>query len=170
MMKKPKLKVALAVVVLCFGLLFSGVGLGIALTPVPNTAISPTALKPYVLETPLPIADFYIGQYSNGSYYAINGSNWNTFVVSTNTSYVFNTVSSFATGLIHVGQGTFLFTNHTDIRSNQIWEGEGTATHLKLADNLPNSNNAYWENFCFFLSPDGSYIENVTIRNMGVER
>jgi hypothetical protein len=34
----------------------------------------------YVLDTPLPIADWYIGQYSNGNYFAINGSNWDNLV------------------------------------------------------------------------------------------
>lgn len=34
----------------------------------------------YVLDTPLPIADWYIGKYSDGSYFAINGSNWDNLV------------------------------------------------------------------------------------------
>ena len=51
---------------------------------------SQIATTNYVLETPLPIADVYVGQYSNTSYFAVNGSNWDNFVVSSNASYVIN--------------------------------------------------------------------------------
>ena len=49
-----------------------------------------TATTNYVLETPLPIADYYVGQYSNDTYFAINGSNWDNFLVSDNASLVIN--------------------------------------------------------------------------------
>lgn len=38
----------------------------------------------YYLDVPLPIASYYIGQFSNNSYFGINGSNWDCFSVTTN--------------------------------------------------------------------------------------
>lgn len=64
----------------------------------------------YYLDTPLPIADYYIGVYSNGSYFAINGSNWDNFLVSTNFTDVMSTcLAALPTlgGHIHMGSGTF---------------------------------------------------------------
>lgn len=56
----------------------------------------------YFLDTPLPIADFYMGQYSNASYFAINGTNWRNFLVNTNGSYVINTCAGNGTR-VYVG-------------------------------------------------------------------
>lgn len=46
------------------------------------------AVTNYFLDTPLPIADFYVGVYTNNSYFAINGTNWDNFLVSANSTYV----------------------------------------------------------------------------------
>ena len=50
-----------------------------------------TATTNYFLETPIPVADYYVSQYSNSSYFAVNGSNWDNFLVDSNASYVINT-------------------------------------------------------------------------------
>jgi hypothetical protein len=42
----------------------------------------------YYLETPLPIADMYIGHYTNNSYFVINGTNWDNFAVSPNSTLI----------------------------------------------------------------------------------
>jgi hypothetical protein len=47
---------------------------------VPMTKAATIATGGYILDTPLPIADWYIGKYSNGNYFAINGSNWDNLV------------------------------------------------------------------------------------------
>lgn len=64
----------------------------------------------YYLDTPLPIADYYIGKYSNGSYFAINGSNWDNYVVGTNfTDIIYDCIVALPTlgGYISIGSGTF---------------------------------------------------------------
>lgn len=84
-------------VLLCFAVIASFPTVKVktvySLTPVPNTAITPTALKPYVLETPFAEVDIIIDKYANTSYYAVNMSNWDNFLVSTNASYVINSVT-----------------------------------------------------------------------------
>lgn len=44
----------------------------------------------YHLDVPVPVADMYVGQFSNGTYFAVNGSNWQTFAYSTNASATIN--------------------------------------------------------------------------------
>jgi hypothetical protein len=129
---------------------------------------SSTSLPPWTLNAPPTSGyDYYIGTYTNGTYYYETG-NWQTWANSDNASYIFNTVSAFGAGKIYVSAATYTFYNATEIRSNQLWDGAGEATILKIANNLPNSNNAFWINFCLFRtsSLEGSYIENVTIQNI----
>ena len=46
----------------------------------PVASAQATALTGYILDTPLPIADWYIGTYGTGNYFAINGSNWDNLM------------------------------------------------------------------------------------------
>lgn len=63
----------------------------------------------YYLDVPLPIASYYIGQFSNGSTYAVNGSNWNCFLVNNDAGYVWNQTLSYMIngGLLQFGSGVF---------------------------------------------------------------
>lgn len=79
----------------------------------------------YYLDTPLPIAAFYIGTYTNGSYFAVNGSNWQNFLVSSNATYVINTcLDNLTPGRILretvVLQGIFNITTSIVLQSNCI--------------------------------------------------
>ncbi|MGD0996197.1 MAG: right-handed parallel beta-helix repeat-containing protein [Candidatus Bathyarchaeia archaeon] len=46
------------------------------------------ATSNYYLDTPLPIANAYVGQYTNSSYFAIDGATWNNFIVNSNLTVV----------------------------------------------------------------------------------
>lgn len=101
-------------VILCFAVIASfptvKVKTAYSLTPVPNTAITPTALKPYVLETPFSSASYIFQKYANGSYYGINCSNWDNFAVAASPeSMVDSAVSALEDvgGIIHFGAGDF---------------------------------------------------------------
>lgn len=75
--KQTKVKVLVAILAIA---LFSGLfGYSIAFQ---------TTTTNYILDTPIPEYDYYIGQYSNSTYFAINGSTWDNFLVSTNASYI----------------------------------------------------------------------------------
>jgi len=50
------------------------------LLTVPLAQSETVAVTGYYLATPLPIADWYMGKYASGYYFAINGSNWNNLV------------------------------------------------------------------------------------------
>ena len=91
------------IAVLLVGLLVAGSLLGFL---VGQASISTTN---YYLDTPLPLASFYVGRYSNGSYFAINGTNWDNFLVSTNASYVFQSILDAAPNgaSVCVGNGTY---------------------------------------------------------------
>lgn len=92
----------------------------------------------YYLDTPLPIADFYVGEYSNGTYFAINGSNWQNFLRSENASYVLNMVSgNMTTGKAIIGTGTFSLDSVWTIRTNQTWQGMGRGiTIIEFPENM----------------------------------
>jgi hypothetical protein len=47
---------------------------------VPIARAETIATTGYILDTPLPIADWYIGKYSTNNYFAINGSNWDNLM------------------------------------------------------------------------------------------
>jgi hypothetical protein len=47
---------------------------------VPIAKAETVATTGYILDTPLPIADWYVGKYSNNNYFAINGSNWDNLM------------------------------------------------------------------------------------------
>jgi len=51
------------------------------------------------LKTPLPLYDMYVGKYTNNSYFAIKGSNWDNIAVSTNATQI----ESYALGNITSG-------------------------------------------------------------------
>lgn len=63
----------------------------------------------YYLDVPLPIASYYIGQFTNGSTFAVNGSNWDCFIVSTDAGYVWNQTLGNMTngGKLQFGSGIF---------------------------------------------------------------
>ncbi len=46
------------------------------------------ATSTYYLQTPLPIASTYVGQYDNNSYFIISGDNWKTFEQSPNVTQI----------------------------------------------------------------------------------
>lgn len=53
---------------------------GALIIETPVASAQATALTGYILDTPLPIADWYIGTYGTGNYFAINGSNWDNLM------------------------------------------------------------------------------------------
>lgn len=123
-------------VILCFAVIASfptvKVKTAYSFTPVPNTAITPTALKPYVLETPFAGFDFYIGSYANGSYYAVNASNWNNFAVDTNATTIINYVLGNLTAdrtwfsTIQFAPGTYTLTGVLTVTSYTKFQGACT--------------------------------------------
>lgn len=110
-----------------------------SMTPVPNTGITPTALKPYVLETPFGDTDFTINKYANSSFYAVNMSNFDNFVVSTNLSYVANTC--FDSGMVTVKFGplTATITAPIVMGDNDTLEGAGAENTVFTAVNSLNN-------------------------------
>lgn len=54
--------------------------LGVCAVETPFASAQATALTGYILDTPLPIADWYIGTYGTNNYFAINGSNWDNLM------------------------------------------------------------------------------------------
>lgn len=78
-MKNVQAKTKMAVAILAIALLSSVIGYSLAFQ---------TATTNYILDTPIPEYDYYIGQYPNSTYFAINGSTWDNFLVSTNASYI----------------------------------------------------------------------------------
>ena len=54
--------------------------LGACAIETPFASAQATALTGYILDTPLPIADWYIGTYGTNNYFAINGSNWDNLM------------------------------------------------------------------------------------------
>jgi len=51
-----------------------------------------TATASYHLDTPLPIAKAYCGEYDNSSYFGLNGANWQNVIVDTNKTLVEETI------------------------------------------------------------------------------
>jgi parallel beta-helix repeat protein len=54
----------------------------------PTAQADLVATTNYYLRTPLPIADMYIGKYTNTSYFMIQGSNWNNIMVTSNKTAI----------------------------------------------------------------------------------
>lgn len=82
MQRTKNFKVKIFGAILAIALLSSVFGYSLALR---------TATTNYILDTPLPTGAYYVGQYSNSSYFAINGSTWNNFLISTNASLIIQT-------------------------------------------------------------------------------
>jgi len=57
------------------------------------TLIRATDVGNYFLDTPFGVS-YHIGKYSNGTFYAINGSNWQRFLCNANGSYVVQQISN----------------------------------------------------------------------------
>lgn len=113
-------------------LTFLGV-LTIFLASVGQVQSTGIATGSYFLDTPLPLATFYVGEYSNGTYYACNGSNWQNFLRTDNASYLFEMcIGNMTTGgKIKVGLGCFDFDSTVTIDDEGIYiEGEATAYDL----------------------------------------
>jgi parallel beta-helix repeat protein len=53
---------------------------GAVFVEVPVAKAEAVATTGYILDTPLPIADWYVGKYSTNNYFAINGSNWDNLM------------------------------------------------------------------------------------------
>ena len=155
--RRTKRYIVIATIILLTNLV---TGLAInAFATVPSTT-------PWTLNAPPASSfDYHIGQYTNGTYF-YESSTWQTWANSDNASYIFNTVSAFGAGKIFVAAGTYTFYNATEIRSNQLWEGAGVSTVLRLANNIPTGSAGNWINLCIFRCIDGSYAENVTIKNI----
>ena len=131
---------------------------------------SQIATTNYHLETPLPLYDYYIGQYSNNTYFAINGSNWDNFWVSSNVSLIANNIMGNLTdgGTIYWGVGDFAVSPQIYVANNTRMVGAGDTTRLYLPAGQPsvasqhriiyisNCENVTIENFCI----DGDYLNN----------
>lgn len=136
------------------------VSMGTGLTAIPSIQANLTTTGSYYLDTPLPIADYYIGKYSNSSYFAINGSNWNNFQVSTNiTDVTLNCLKANST--ILYGSGQFNFQTGITITENGVHiSGSGEEqTYWRLNDNANTS----------FIKIDANYttVENLHIDHNG---
>lgn len=137
--KKPNLKIVVALLLMV--LISASVGYVFG---------NQTATTNYHLDTPFGDADYYIAQYSNSSYYAINASTWQNFLVTTNASYAFSTIigNLSSGGKIDVGSGLFSITN-TITMTDQVWiNGAGRGTVLELDANVP-----------MFVSSSGNYMK-----------
>ena len=128
----------------------------------------------YFLDIPLPIADYYIGYFTNGTYFVCNGTNWNCYEKDT----VFQRLLNFAIanasadgyGHIIIGSGLFNMSSFVtygsiELQSNVWLEGSGRdittiiaptdVTHL--AGTITNANIG-----------TGTADENITLSNFGL--
>lgn len=109
-----------------------------AITPVPNIGIEPTTDKPYVLETPFGTVDYVISKYSNGSYYGINMSSFNNFIVTTNCSLIFNTIISSVPNngnvSIKINAGNYELTNNIQIPNTLNFDISGAGSQQTTID------------------------------------
>lgn len=125
----------------------------------------PIATGSYYLDVPLPLATYHIGQFTNNSVFAVNGSNWDCFLVSDNASYVSEMVTGNMTtsgGKVIWGSGDYNFTSKIYIGSNTVWEGHGRSTKF-LAEETKANLRGLVENTHIFSS---TLDENITIRNI----
>jgi len=66
------------------------------------------ATTTYYLDTPLPIADYYAGQYQNNTFFAINGTNWDMYYTSADSNVLLNNVlGNASSGVVYVGTGAY---------------------------------------------------------------
>lgn len=108
----------------------------------------------YYLDTPLPIAAAYVGKYSNGTYFAINGTNWQNFIRSTNASDVIQQSLDFAYnnggGSVLIGEQTFVLDSKLTVKQGVSligqgpdatilqWSGSKTGNMIEITDGYAN--------------------------------
>ncbi|MCW4005611.1 MAG: hypothetical protein NWF04_03305 [Candidatus Bathyarchaeota archaeon] len=66
----------------------------------------------FSLQTPLPIASAYVGEYTNGSYFAVHGSDWTTFITSEDKTYVEQmAIGNISSGTLYLGDVSWDYQN-----------------------------------------------------------
>ena len=83
---------------------------GFAVTFAPVVRADAVATSNYYLQTPLPIASAYVGQYSNSSYFYISGATWQNMEVNANLAQVeSDAMASVTSGTVYLGGVRFLY-------------------------------------------------------------
>lgn len=121
----------------------------------------------YYLDTPLPIADFYVGVYSNDTYFAINGTNWDNFQLSTDASNIMNNVFGNCSGgeVIYVGAGDYSCGSRITLPSDVTVRGAGKyATRFNLENGV---NDIFWTNE--HVASGGTYDSHITLEDFTID-
>ena len=127
----------------------------------------------YYLDTPLPIASFYIGQYSNSTYFAVNGSNWQNFLRSDNASYVDLMVNGNVSsgGKVIYGEGSYNFTIVKHLKENVTYSGVNRETVIwqvftSVANYRGGVENENWADTSGSVWDSNIVVEHLTIDGM----
>lgn len=99
-----------------------------------------TATTNYYLDTPFAGFDYFVGKYSNSSYYVVNASTWDNFDVDTNFSHIANQVTSIVGSKVLLGSLSATLDSSIVLTTNVSLRGAGVGKTVLRLGNAINKN------------------------------